>query len=197
VNANVIRLWAFTTVAALGFASAGCTEMARQGTSSYTLVIDNLIASSGSTGEEAGTLLSDVFTGGGVINDSATATLRVIAKNPTGPQPSTINAVTITRYRVTFRRTDGRNTPGEDVPYPFDSAVTVTVPAGGSASVGFEFIRHNAKREAPLAALRTSLVKISMVADVSFFGRDQAGKEHMATGHIGVTFGDFADPEEQ
>ena len=26
----------------------------------------------------------------------------------------------MTRYRVEFRRTDGRNTPGVDVPYGFD-----------------------------------------------------------------------------
>ena len=41
--------------------------------------------------------------------------------------PSTLNAMTINRYRMSFRRADGRNTPGVDVPYPFDGAVTATV----------------------------------------------------------------------
>jgi hypothetical protein len=158
------------------------------------LVVDNLEATAGGTGDTGATLQSDVLTGGGVINDTATVTLRSISKDPLGAAPSEINSITITRYRVTFRRADGRNTPGEDVPFPFDSAFTVTVPAGGTASAGFEFIRHNAKREAPLAALRTSLVKISTIADVSFFGRDQAGNEVSTSGSIGVTFGDFADP---
>jgi hypothetical protein len=186
---------ALVSAACVASVSLGCTEFARQGDSAYRLNVDALQATSGSTGDSGATLQSDVFTGGGVISDSATATLRLLSKNPTGPAPTPINSVTINRYRVTFRRTDGRNTPGEDVPHPFDSAVTATVPGGGTASVGFEFIRHNAKREAPLAGLRTSLVKISMIADVTFFGRDQAGTDYSASGQIGVTFGDFADPE--
>jgi hypothetical protein len=180
---------------ALAAVSAGCSDVVRQGNSAYLLTVSSMAATSGATDESGATLQSDVITGGGVISDSATATLNLIAKNPNGPGPTPINAVTVTRYRVTFRRTDGRNTPGEDVPQPFDSAITVTVPAGGSADAGFEFIRHNAKREPPLTSLRNSLVKISMIADVEFFGRDQAGNEHSAKGQIGVTFGDFADPQ--
>jgi hypothetical protein len=52
-----------------------------------------------------------------------------------------------------------------------------------------------AKLEAPLGALAQSLVIISTIADVTFFGRDQAGNEVSATGSIGVQFGDFADPK--
>lgn len=188
---NVLVLAGLASLAGL---SAGCGDLVRQGTGSYTLVIDSLEASAGASGEVGTTLQSDVFTGGGVISDSGSVTLRLIAKNPFGPSPSDLNSVVISRYRVTFRRSDGRNTPGEDVPFPFDSALTIRVPAGGSASAGFEFVRHNAKREAPLAGLRTSLVKISTIADISFFGRDMAGNDVAATGSIGVTFGDFADP---
>ena len=189
---NVLAFAAFASVAGL---SAGCGDLVRQGKGSYTLVIDSLQATSGSTEATGSTLQSDVITDGGFINDSATATLRLIAKNPTGPSPTDINSVTVNRYRVTFRRTDGRSTPGVDVPHPFDSAVTVRIPAGASTSVDFEFIRHTAKLEAPLAGLRQSLVIIATIADVSFFGRDQAGNEVTATGSIGVQFGDFADPE--
>jgi hypothetical protein len=112
--------------------------------------------------------------------------------------PSPINTVTINRYRVTFRRSDGRNTPGVDVPYPFDSALNFSVGTTGSTT-GFELVRHIAKNEAPLAALRDTpaLVNwliLSTVADITFYGRDQAGNELSVTGSIGVQFGDFADP---
>jgi len=102
--------------------------------------------------------------------------------------------VTINRYRVTFRRSDGRNTPGVDVPFPFDSAVTFTIAPGSSVTQPFELVRHVAKKEAPLGALAFSPVIISTVADITFFGRDQAGNELSVTGSIGVQFGNFADP---
>lgn len=189
---NVLML---AGLASLPVLSAGCGDLVRQGHSSYMLVIDSLTGTSGATDATGATLQSDVITNGGFINDTGTVTLRLIAKDPNGVSPSDINSVTINRYRVTFRRSDGRNVPGVDVPQPFDSAVTVRVPAGGSVSVGFEFIRHTAKLEAPLAGLRSGLVIIATVADVSFFGRDQAGNDMTATGSIGVQFGDFADPD--
>jgi hypothetical protein len=69
----------------------------------------------------------------------------------------------------------------------------------GSASAGttfsFELIRHTAKQEAPLLALRASPVIISTVADITFVGQDQAGNDLSATGSIGVQFGNFADPD--
>ena len=36
------------------------------------------------------------------------------------------------RYHVDYVRADGRNTPGVDVPYPFDGAITATVTADGA-----------------------------------------------------------------
>jgi hypothetical protein len=129
-----------------------------------------------------------------IFSDSGQVTIRAIMKNPVvGPSP--VNAVTIRRYRVTYRRADGRNTPGVDVPFPFDSAVTFTIPAGGSATQGFELVRHVAKLEAPLAALAISPVVISTVCDVTFFGSDQAGNDVSITGSFGVQFGNFADPK--
>ena len=61
--------------------------------------------------------------------------------------------MTISRYRVVYRRTDGHNTPGVDVPFPFDSAVTFTV-TGDGGSTGFNLVRHSAKQEAPLRVAR-------------------------------------------
>ena len=41
--------------------------------------------------------------------------------------PTTANYITVTQYHVQFVRSDGRNTPGVDVPYAFDGGVTLTV----------------------------------------------------------------------
>ncbi len=129
-------------------------------------------------------------------NDIGTAEFRVEAKNPTVPTTG-INAVTITRYRVVFRRSDGRNTPGVDVPYGFDGAATTTISPGGTGSVSFDLIRHQAKLEPPLRNLAGfgGLGFISTIAEITFYGHDQNGNELIATGSMDVQFGDFADDE--
>jgi hypothetical protein len=81
-----------------------------------------------------------------------------------------------------------------DVPYAIDGAMTVTVPVDGSATAGFQLVRNSAKREAPLAALDNGQTLITVIADVTFWGRDQAGNEVSVTGSIEITFGNFGDP---
>lgn len=202
------------TVAAVGVAVAfaGCGNMSTDGRSPAQLTILSLAAASGATPDEFGaTLHSDVITNvqqtvGGqqvdvptIFNDNGAAEFVLIMKdpgaNPANPAaPSPLNSVTITRYRVVYRRTDGRNTPGVDVPFPFDSGVTVTVTNEGG-STGFQLVRNSAKQEAPLRALVTNPDIISTIADVTFYGRDQAGNDVSATGSIGVDFGNFGDPQ--
>ena len=107
--------------------------------------------------------------------------------------PSTNNEVTITRVHVAYRRTDGRNTPGVDVPYAFDTGATATVPASGTVTMGFLLVRNTAKDESPLIQLKNNGVIISTIADVTLYGRDQVGNDISATGSIGVDFGNFGD----
>ena len=76
-----------------------------------------------------------------IVNDAGSASLAVIMKDVT-VSPTTNNDVTITGYRVEYRRTDGRNTPGLDVPHSFSGAGTLTIPAGGSGTFPFELVRH-------------------------------------------------------
>jgi hypothetical protein len=38
-------------------------------------------------------------------------------------------------------------------------------------------------------------VIISTVAEITFYGHDQTGREVSATGRLGVNFGNFADPK--
>jgi hypothetical protein len=186
-------------IVALTIAASSCGSAVREGSGTSFLIITNLEASSGATPDEfSNTLLSDVLTGGDVINDSATVTFALGLKDPgtseTPNKPSQNQSITIDSYRVRYMRTDGRNTPGVDVPYGFDGSFTVTVGASGG-SAGFLLVRHTAKREAPLAALANDFVKISTVAEITFYGRDLTGREVSAVGRISVDFGNFADPE--
>lgn len=194
-------------------AAASCaSDLTRSGRSPAYLIIDSLSASSGATaGTFTSQLNSDVQTlvnqsiGGAqvrvptVFNDLGRATLRIALKNPgtaAAPNaPTTLNQVTITRYRVDFKRADGRNDPGVDVPYGFDGGTTVTVGAQGS-TVGFDLVRHTMKFEPPLRNLIDSggLFQINTLAEVTFYGHDQAGNEISVTGLITVNFGDFGDP---
>jgi hypothetical protein len=98
---------------------------------------------------------------------------------------------------VSYRRSDGRNTQGVDIPFDFDGAVTFTVRPGEEARVPFSLVRAQAKLESPLMALRYggNGLLISTIADVTFFGHDQTGRETSVTGKISVNFADWADPE--
>ncbi len=198
------------TLAGLAVAVSGivgltscASDLTRTGSSPAFVIIDSIQGASGADPETFGVpLASDVQTGGGTFNDLGRATMRIGLRNPgtsTSPTtPSPLNSITLTRYRVEFRRTDGRNTQGVDVPYAFDGAATVTIPADGAADVVFEVVRNQAKLESPLRNLRGlggSLI-ISTIAEVTFFGRDQAGNEVTASGTLSVNFADFADSDQ-
>jgi hypothetical protein len=181
-------------------------EMLRTGRSPMFLVVEGMEAVAGGGGSPSAFLLSDVQiivdqTINGVptkvptfFNDSATATIRSVQKN-TDATTTPISSVTLTRYHVDFRRTDGRNTPGVDVPYSFDGGLGITVAPGSTAGVAFEIVRHQAKLEPPLKNLSGlgGLGFISTIAEITFYGHDQNGNEVSVTGRIDVQFGDFAD----
>ena len=190
---------------ALALATTACGDLVRASRSPVFLVIDSLQARPGNATQFSGTLASDVITNvttpapcspatpcPTVFNDVGQATLSLALKD-VSVAPTTNNQVTITRYRVAYRRADGRNTPGLDVPFAFDGAVTVTIPPASSSAVGFEIVRHVAKQEAPLVELISNGKIISTIADVTFYGRDQVGNEVSASGSILIDFGNFGD----
>ncbi len=202
-----IRVLLVGGLAAIG---TSCGDVVRDGRSPVFLVIQSLTASRGgaSAGAQSGFLHSDVLTlvtqpppcsatapCRTIFPDTGSVTLRLSLKDVgvgvASPSPN--NEVTITRYRVDFRRTDGRNTPGVDVPYGFDGGATGTVSAEGSLGLPFELVRHVAKMEAPLVHLVNSPVIISTIAEVTFYGQDRVGNDISATGFITVDFGNFGD----
>jgi hypothetical protein len=194
------RLAGLATVAALLAPSVSCTAQQQKGTSPAYLILDSLLAASGAEPDEmSGTLASDVVTKGGVYADNGQVTLRLGLKDPgsstTPNQPTTMNYITVTRYHVEFVRSDGHNTPGVDVPYAFDGAVTLTVDDTGGVG-SFTMVRVQAKLENPLAPLSATGQPqvISTIAHVTFYGTDQAGRAVSVTGTISVNFANWADP---
>jgi hypothetical protein len=202
----VVRKSGLIALLVLATSAMGCSKTIREGRSPAYLVIEKLEASAiteagQSASEFSGELSSDVVTNGGIFEDLGEVTFRLALKDigsaasPTAPTSN--NFITVDRYRVEFRRTDGRNTPGVDVPYPFEGAGTVTV-SNASASMVFILVRVQSKAEAPLINLAGGggAFHISTIADVTFYGHDQVGNDVAVTGSISVNFGDWADPKQ-
>jgi hypothetical protein len=206
VTAKLQKLVAGLGAVAMSASLAGCGgEFVRDSRSPVRLVVNKV-----EVNDDEHTLLSDVITMvtspepckpespcPAVLNDMAVVNMSLVLRDPGNPaspsSPSDLNQVTINRYRVQYRRSDGHNVPGVDVPYDFDSAFTMTVPASGTGEAAFQIVRHSAKEEAPLRALRFTGDLISTIAEITFYGRDQAGNEISATSFMGIDFGDFAD----
>jgi hypothetical protein len=192
--------------AVIAAATTACGDVVRQGRAPVYLTMDSLQAAQGNKpGAMSATLFSDVITNvtspepcstsnpcPTIFADVGQAMLRLTPKD-LGIAPTTNNQVTISRYHVTYRRADGRNAPGVDVPYGFDGAATGTVPAAGILTLGFELVRHSAKQESPLVQLKINPQIISTIADVTFYGTDQVGNDISATGSISIDFGNFGD----
>jgi hypothetical protein len=203
-----------TRVAAVALVagSVSCGDVVKQDRAPVLVVIDSMEAASGADpGTMSGFLLSDVQTlveqqvDGATVrvptifNDVGQATMRIIPKDAgngaVNLAPSPWNNVTINRYHIAFLRADGRNTPGVDVPFPVDGAVTATL--GSTATVvPFEMVRHQQKLEQPLRSLANfgGRLFISTIAEITFYGADQAGNSLQIKGTISVSFSDYADP---
>ena len=186
----------------LVLAPVSCGSLTRQGTASSYLMITQLVAAPGADpGAFAGTLASDVITVkddvAGIFGDFGKATLKLGLKDPGSSgspnSPTANNFITIDRYRVEYRRADGRNTQGVDVPYAFDGAITATV--ADESDVDFLIVRHQAKEEAPLKALATNNLIFSTITTVTFYGHDQTGRAVSVSGNISIGFANYADPK--
>ena len=187
---------------------SGCGANLPGNGSSY-VIIQSLQGASGAEPDAFGaTLASDVQTlvdatingqqvkSPTIYEDPGRAVLVLAMKDPVGAAPTTTNLITLNRYRVTYVRTDGRNTPGVDVPYPFDGAITATI-GDEPTTVGLTLVRLQSKLENPLLPLvgGGGALAISTLAEVTFYGADQTGHEVSVTGRISVTFADWGDPD--
>lgn len=188
---------------------ASCGSQVREGEAPSYLIITSFDGASGAKPSEFGNpLFSDVQTFvkpadfpccPTFFNDLGRVTFQLAMKDPgvpSAPQaPTSNNFITVTRYRVVYVRSDGRNTPGVDVPHPIDGALTVTV--SGSSQVPFDIVRNAAKIEPPLRALRFlgGAELIHAIAEVTFYGHDQTGRTVTVSARVNVNFADWGDPE--
>jgi hypothetical protein len=205
------RMRAAAGLALCVLACGSCGDALRQDRSASYLVVDLMEAASGAVPGQFGMVLaSDVLTYvkrtvgteqvlvPTVFEDIGRVSMHIALKdigNNNNATPTPNNDITINRYRVVYVRADGRNTAGVDVPYPFDGAITGTI-SSGRTSLTFILVRAQAKEEAPLKALTASggAVLISTIAQVTFYGRDQAGHDVSITAQVSVNFGDWGDP---
>ena len=197
----------------VALASASCGDVARQGRAPAYLVIDNLMAAPGAEPDKLmHTLDSDVVTNVKVSQGEDTffaptiyedggeleahIAMKDVGAETSPTEPSDNNLITLTRYHVRYIRADGRNTPGVDVPYAFDGAATGTF-GPSTTTLSFVLVRAQAKSEAPLLAMRGlgGAQIISTIAEVTFYGKDQAGNQVTVTGQISVNFADWGDPD--
>ncbi|MDH4195840.1 MAG: hypothetical protein OEW05_00375 [Candidatus Aminicenantes bacterium] len=137
-------------------------------------------------GEETGTIVADI--------GRATMSCRLLAPAP--PLGSSgWNDVVVTRYVVSYTRVDGRNTPGVDVPYPFEGSLSTVFKVGYSQEIAFVIVREVAKAEPPLIGLHTGGAEgvLQVTAKVEFYGHDMANKSVKATGYIPIFFANYAN----
>ena len=194
----------FALLTALSMAAAGC-GVAEQGRAPAVVRIDSLEGASGgaTTGTFGGYLHSDVqnvITVNNVqtptrFSDVGRVSMSLVLRDPGSPgvanTPSELNSVTVSHYRVVYRRTDGRNQQGVDVPFAFDSGMTITVSPTGQGQQTFDLVRVSAKFEAPLQALVSNGQALDTIADVTFFGKDMHNNDVSATASIGITFANY------
>jgi hypothetical protein len=182
-----------------GLLAAACNPIVNDSTSNTLLIIESL------TGLDldglavnyckSDVLYVDSSTGAAsVVADIGTATL---SAQPLDPDPilgnSAYEDIQLSKISITYVRADGRNTPGVDVPYPFETGVSGTVHVGTLFTLAFTLVREAAKQESPLIQLRSTGETIEADAQITIYGKDLAGRAVKAVGSLPITFGDFAN----
>jgi hypothetical protein len=162
-------------------ALASCNAVENDSTSGTMLQIVSLTASDGKL---------PVFSSVSVkINDNCLLEINALPLDPLmdGKNVTPYMDVLVDQIDVEFRRTDGRNVEGTDVPYRFTQPMSFLVTINGSAKIPFMLIRHMAKEEPPLLALTSNPEVLQLVAVVTIHGKDLGGhRVAPVTGYVSV-----------
>jgi hypothetical protein len=135
------------------------------------------------------------------LPDSVALNLAVRSTNPNVTVPQVAMAVFMERYEIRYVRSDGRNTPGVDVPFAITGTMAGVIDAQTSGSTPYtvEVVRAQAKLEAPLRNLRGansdapggSALVITTFAQITVYGRTTAGQVVSTNTQMQIDFGDF------
>ncbi|MFW6140405.1 MAG: hypothetical protein ACOC5S_03525 [Acidobacteriota bacterium] len=193
---HIIKLTVIFSVAILLYA---CNPIENESTSASLLYVDS-ITGTDIEDNEVNFLESDVAVQSGdspqfsVTADLVTATLGVSALDP---EPiygtSQYNDVILTRYVVTYSRTDGKIAEGVDVPYSFEGSLSTQIAVGSTQSLSLIIVREVAKLEPPLIDLRDGSKEtvLTVNAKIDFYGHDLANRNVKATGYITIYFANY------
>lgn len=200
-------------VALISYACTRVEDNTRSGSLLTITEVEGFIGQQSGSGTSSTPLLSDTCDNDntqpqdpelcGVFNDNAGITFRndflqIGPGSGAGAGGGTfINDIVVTRYRVDYFRPNGRNTPGVDVPFGIDGTMNVTVPVNGSATGNIIIVRHDAKREPPLAELDLGPSENVLVANagIQCFGQDISGRVVSANGYLEIHFANFGEKQ--
>jgi hypothetical protein len=172
--------------AALALAMAGCSADYVEGDrSTVLLTIDDINGGAPVLSDVRGLGDNDTT----IVNCETQVTASVRTKNPNQPA-APVQDVRLTRYEVSYRRSDGRGVQGVDVPYTISGNMTVSVAAGDSTTFPVDLVRHQAKLLPPLSNI-TGVQLVTMFADVTLTGATISGSTVSAQGAVQVTFADY------
>ena len=191
---------ALAVLAALAALSCNPIENSTQSASLLTVVtITGLdITNKDTNFTQSDVLTTDSATGLSTItDDAAKATLAASTLAPNPPAgTSQYNDIQFDKIVISYSRTDGRNSPGVDVPYSFEQNLSQIIRIGEQITISFIIVRATAKQEPPLIGLRAGTSRGEVLytnARIDFYAHDLAGKKVTATGYLHVEFADFAN----
>lgn len=148
-------------------------------------------------GNEVNFLQSDVLSSNGTVRaDIAKAVLQASLLEPSSLLgPSQYNNIMVTRYAVSYSRSDGKNREGVDVPYSFEGSLSTLIEVGQSVNLGFVIVREVAKLEPPLVNLAEGRGEgvLQVKARVDFYGQDLTNRKVKATGYLSIFFANYED----
>ena len=103
--------------------------------------------------------------------------------------------IELTRYVVTYTRSDGKNTPGIDVPYPIEGSISALVKVDVQTGVAVVVVKEVAKLEPPLINLvqNRSEGVLNVTARIDFYGHDLLNNNVKASGTMSIFFGNYFD----
>lgn len=149
------------------------------------------------SGSKVNYLQSDVVSSTGIITaDSAIATLKANLLEPASLfGASQYNDIKLTRYTVSYVRSDGNNVEGTDIPYSFEGYLSRLIEIDSSVDVSFIIVREVSKLELPLINLHEGRSEgvIEVKTKIDFYGQDMSNNTVKATGYLTIFFANYAD----
>lgn len=193
---NVKNILSISFVLSVLLILSACNPIEDDSKSSSMLIIES-IRGTDNDGNAADYLQSDVLRESAVYADIATATLRAETLDPDPVLgTSQYNDIIVNRYTVSYSRVDGKNSPGVDVPLPFEGSLSALVKVGNTTSISFVVVREVAKLEPPLIRLAEGRAEgvLQVIATIDFYGQDLTNNKVKATGYLTIYFANYVDP---